>query len=114
MFKLPDGSVIAKVSEKDQYLAGLEEEVKTKGVKIRLKTIAQKEMQRRLDLETAKHRLTDGEAHKLRKSLLNMKAVSSKAVESVFNLKNELVMVQADREQDKTDHGAAFAQNRPC
>ena len=31
MFKLPDGSVIAKVSEKDQYLAGLEEEVKTKG-----------------------------------------------------------------------------------
>ena len=110
MFKLPDGSVIAKVSEKDQYLAGLEEEVKTKGVKIRLKTIAQKEMERRLDLETAKHRLTDGEAHKLRKSLLNMKAVSSKAVESVFHLENELVMVQAGREQDKTDHVAAFAQ----
>jgi hypothetical protein len=66
-------------------------------------------MERRLDLETAKHRLTDGEAHKLRESLMNMKAVSSKAVESVFNLENELVMVQAGREQDKNDHVAAFA-----
>jgi hypothetical protein len=107
MFKLPDGSFIAKVSEKDQYMAGLEEEVKAKGVKIMLKTIEQKEMERRLHLETAQKRLANGEMHKLGMSITNFKAVSSKAVEAVFNLENELAMAQAGRDQDKKDHIAA-------
>jgi hypothetical protein len=86
MFKLLDGSFIAKVSEKDQYMAGLEEEVKAKGVKIMLKAIEQKEMETILHLETTQKRLANGEMHKLGMSLTNFKAVSSKAVEAVFNL----------------------------
>jgi hypothetical protein len=69
-------------------------------------------MERRLiDLETAKHRLKDGEAHKLRMSLMNVKVVSSKGVvEGVFNLENALAMVQvqAGRDQEKNGHVAAL------